>query len=85
MIAGRVQGVHYRASAQQRARLAGIVGYARNLPDGTVEVLACGDEYVLLEFIAWLWKGPSAAKVTSVAVEAVELEPDRWPPGFTTS
>ena len=44
LVAGRVQGVYYRASAQQRARAAGIAGYARNLEDGRVEVLAYGEE-----------------------------------------
>jgi acylphosphatase len=64
---------------------AGISGYARNLPDGTVEVLACGEEHAVLEFIQWLWLGPSAAKVSAVRVEAVEFESDAWPRGFTTS
>ena len=84
MVAGRVQGVYYRASAQQRAQRAGIVGYARNVPDGTVEVLVCGDETVVQDFIAWLWKGPAAAKVTDVVVEPVELQPGNWPPEFST-
>jgi acylphosphatase len=64
---------------------AGISGYARNLPDGTVEVLACGEEPAVLEFIQWLWIGPSAAKVSAVEVETVEFESGAWPRGFTTS
>jgi acylphosphatase len=85
VVKGRVQGVHYRASTQQRARQAGIVGYARNLPDGSVEVLACGDVGAIAEFVTWLWKGPSAAKVTDVMVGTIELEQDAWPTAFTTS
>ena len=85
IVSGRVQGVYYRASAQQRALQAGIVGYARNLDDGSVEVLACGEESVVLEFIDWLWIGPSAAKVVGVEVEIVELEASAWPRGFRTS
>jgi acylphosphatase len=85
VVSGRVQGVFYRASAQQRARSIGIAGHARNLPDGTVEVLACGEEAAVLEFIQWLWIGPSAAKVTDVRVDSVEFEADAWPPGFRTS
>src|SRR5580698_8889660 len=84
-VAGRVQGVYYRGSAQQRARQGGIVGWARNLPDGSVEVQACGEEPAVRDFIEWLWQGPSAAKVTSVVVETLQLEPDGWPSGFTTS
>lgn len=85
VVSGRVHGVFYRASAQQRALGAGISGYARNLPDGTVEVLACGEEATVLEFIQWLWQGPSAAKVGDVRVEALEVDSDAWPRDFTKS
>ena len=44
LVGGRVQGVFYRATAARRARELGIHGHARNLPDGRVEVLACGHE-----------------------------------------
>jgi len=79
LVSGRVQGVYYRASAQQRARTAGITGHARNLADGRVEVLAYGEERVVSEFIEWLWIGPSAAKVTGVIVEVVEVVSMRAP------
>ena len=85
LVSGRVQGVYYRASAQQRARAAGIAGHARNLADGRVEVLACGEERLVLEFIDWLWIGPSAAKVTDVIVETIELHPAQLPPDFRTA
>jgi acylphosphatase len=85
LVSGRVQGVYYRASAQQRARAAGIGGHARNLEDGRVEVLACGEERLVLEFIDWLRIGPSAAKVTEVIVEHVELHPAQLPPDFRTA
>lgn len=84
VVSGRVQGVYYRASAQQRARQAGVVGHARNLIDGTVEVLVCGEERAVLEFIEWLWIGPSAAKVADIAIEAVEVEALEWPGSFRT-
>ena len=85
LVSGRVQGVYYRASAQQRARAAGIAGHARNLEDGRVEVLAYGDERLVLEFIDWLWVGPSAAKVTQVIVEVIELHPELRPVDFRTA
>jgi acylphosphatase len=73
LIAGRVQGVYYRATAARRAHELGIRGYARNLPDGRVEVLACGDDAAVSAFVKWLWIGSSASKVTSVEVsEAVD-------------
>lgn len=81
-VSGRVQGVYYRGSAQARARELGITGYARNLSDGRVEVLACGDLAVISTFIEWLWVGPTAAHVT--AVEIVEHEPPDWPTRFAT-
>jgi acylphosphatase len=68
LVGGRVQGVFYRATAARRAQELGIGGYARNLPDGSVEVLACGDEQAVSAFVSWLWIGSSASKVTSVEV-----------------
>jgi acylphosphatase len=67
-VGGRVQGVFYRATAARRAHELRISGYARNLEDGRVEVLACGSAEAVEAFVAWLWVGPSAAKVTSVEV-----------------
>ncbi len=71
-VTGRVQGVFFRATARERARALGLRGYARNLPDGRVEVLACGPEPALDEFCAWLWEGPPAARVEDVQCTAVE-------------
>ena len=65
-VAGRVQGVWYRGSTQRQALALGITGYARNLPDGRVEVLACGEATALQQLRDWLWQGPAAAEVTDV-------------------
>lgn len=73
-VAGRVQGVFYRASARQKALELGCRGYARNLPDGRVEVLAVGDPQAVHALIEWLWRGPPAAHVTAVNVLEVVLE-----------
>ena len=73
-VSGRVHGVYYRATAAQRARQLGVRGYARNLADGRVEILACGDAQAVAQFVGWLWIGSSASKVTSV--EVVEAAPD---------
>jgi acylphosphatase len=67
-ILGRVQGVFYRASARARARALGLTGYARNLDDGAVEVVAEGDEASLEQFVVWCRAGPPAARVTRVEV-----------------
>ena len=84
LVSGRVQGVYYRASAAERARAAGITGHARNLPDGRVEVLACGTHEAVSRFIAWLWIGPTAAKVADVVAESIELDAAELPDRFRT-
>ena len=73
-VAGRVQGVFYRGTAARRAQELSIRGYARNLPDGRVEVLACGEDEAVEAFVSWLWTGSTASKVTSVDV--VDVHPD---------
>jgi acylphosphatase len=84
VVSGRVQGVFYRATAAQKARELGIRGYARNLADGRVEVLACGEEEAVRQFIDWLWVGSSASKVTAVETGEAQLEADQLPEGFRT-
>ncbi len=84
LVRGRVQGVYYRGSAARRAGELGVRGHARNLPDGQVEVLACGPAAAVEAFIAWLWIGSGAARVTAVEVTELDLPRERWPAGFTT-
>jgi acylphosphatase len=85
VVAGRVQGVFYRATAARRAGELAIRGYARNRADGTVEVLACGEEDALQVFVAWLWTGSSASKVTSVEVTELPPQGVHVPADFRTS
>lgn len=73
-VSGRVQGVFYRASTVSKARKLGVDGYARNLPDGRVEVLACGEPQAVDALAQWLWTGSSASKVTDVRVEGLDTE-----------
>jgi acylphosphatase len=81
VVGGRVQGVYYRATAARRAQELGIRGHARNLADGRVELLACGDRDAVQAFVSWLWIGSSGCKVTSV--EANEASADAaLPAGF---
>jgi acylphosphatase len=84
LVSGRVQGVFYRATTAHRARELGIRGYATNLPDGRVEVLACGDAKVVDEFVKWLWIGSTASKVTAVEVEELDPKSIQLPDGFRT-
>lgn len=72
MVAGKVQGVFYRASAAQKANELKIGGWVRNRSDGMVEILAEGEENLLHEFINWCHKGPSGAQVDRVNIQWVK-------------
>ena len=85
LVAGRVQGVFYRGTAARRAQELGIRGHARNLADGRVEVLACGDEEAVRIFVSWLWTGSTASKVTSVDVIDVSSDSVQVAAVFQTS
>jgi acylphosphatase len=86
LVAGRVQGVFYRASTRQRALELGVLGFARNLADGRVEVLACGEPGAVQALCDWLWQGSPASRVTSVEVEVVDTAGlARRPEDFRTS
>ena len=80
---GLVQGVGFRYSTQQQAKSQGLKGYARNLDDGSVEVLAYGEENDVEALIAWLKAGgPRSAKVEKVLAEP--FQPREIPGGFST-
>jgi acylphosphatase len=75
LVGGLVQGVFFRASTREQAMRLGVSGYARNLPDGRVEVLACGEPQAVAELKAWLRVGPTRAEVTEVACEPLDYRP----------
>ncbi len=62
-VSGHVQGVFFRASTRERAQQLGVTGYAMNLPDGRVEVIACGMDEQLDALSDWLQQGPPQAVV----------------------
>lgn len=72
LVGGRVQGVFFRASAREQALRLGVTGYARNLPDGQVEVLVCGEPQAVSQIRDWLRVGPPQASVKVVACEALD-------------
>ncbi len=73
---GMVQGVGFRYSTQHEAQKLGLTGYVRNMDDGSVEVLACGDEQQVEQLIDWLKAGgPRSARVDKVLTEP--HQPDR--------
>jgi acylphosphatase len=72
-ISGRVQGVFFRASTRNQAQRLGLRGWAVNLPDGRVEVLAVGAAAAVQQLGEWLHDGPPAAQV--LAVETAPADP----------
>jgi acylphosphatase len=69
IVSGRVQGVFFRAATAEQARALGIVGYARNRDDGTVEIVAEGDRKALEKLAAFARRGPTSARVEDVRIE----------------
>lgn len=76
-VTGRVQGVYFRASTEQRARGLGLTGWVRNLPDGSVEVEAQGADQDVAALIDWCHEGPAYARVARVDVRDVDVTDDR--------
>ena len=75
-VSGIVQGVGYRYFAMRMAQRLGLSGYARNLPDGRVEVYAVASPSKLGEFRKELERGPQGASVAAVAEEEAPLNPE---------
>ncbi|MCO6440252.1 MAG: acylphosphatase [Nitrococcus mobilis] len=69
-VSGKVQGVFYRVSTHEQAVRLGLRGYVRNLPDGRVEVLACGETRAIEALVEWLRRGPPQSRVTALEVES---------------
>lgn len=78
-ISGRVQGVWFRESMRQEAQKQGATGWVRNLPDGRVEAMVCGEPRVLDKMLKWVKRGPPLAKVAEIEADPV---PDQAFDGF---
>jgi len=74
IVKGRVQGVFYRQSAQEKATALGITGTVRNLPDKSVQIIATGTKGQLDTLLAWCRQGPPRAAVKSAEAEEEELQ-----------
>ena len=72
VVSGKVQGVFFRASTRAQAQRLGLRGYAKNLSDGRVEVLAVGAVDALEQLARWLQHGPPRAWVDAVECHDVE-------------
>lgn len=74
IVKGKVQGVFFRASAQEAAEECGVTGWVRNTEEGDVELMASGSNEALKRFVEWCRKGPRRAVVSDVVVEQKEEE-----------
>lgn len=74
IVKGKVQGVFFRASAQEAAVECGVKGWVRNTEEGDVELMATGSEEALQRFVTWCRQGPRRAVVEDVVVERKEEE-----------
>ena len=75
---GRVQGVAFRAYTADEARRAGVAGWVRNRPDGSVEAAFEGARSAVDALLAFVRRGPRAARVASVEVFEEPLAGDQW-------
>jgi acylphosphatase len=73
-ISGKVQGVFFRATAKEIARLHGISGWIKNTYDNKVEALITGKSEDIDKFISWCRQGPEKAYVENVAVTDTHLQ-----------
>jgi acylphosphatase len=70
VVSGWVQGVGFRYETRERARLLGLAGSARNLPDGQVEVVVEGPSTACAELVAWLRSPDAPGRVKEVNVRS---------------
>jgi len=68
VISGRVQGVWFRASTREVAQRLGIIGWVRNMPDGSVETHIQGDDNAVEQMLDWCRQGPPGARVDYVDI-----------------
>lgn len=68
VVRGRVQGVYYRESCRREADRLGVAGWARNLPNGAVEVVIEGEPEAVENLVRWCRHGPPHALVSAVDV-----------------
>ncbi len=79
-VSGKVQGVFFRSSTEEKAQEIGVTGWVRNLADGRVEAIFEGEQKKVEELVHWCKKGPQYA-----VVDSVEVIPENYKgefPGF---
>ncbi len=73
-VQGMVQGVFFRVKTRQKAKVLGVSGWVKNLPDGRVEVVFEGEKEKVEQIIEWIKKGPLFSRVDDVKVDFEEYK-----------
>ena len=73
-VSGKVQGVFFRDNAQRKAQTLSLSGWIKNLDNGDVELIACGERDPIMVLTDWLWQGPDLAEVSNVHWEEIPWE-----------
>ncbi|TMI63494.1 MAG: acylphosphatase [Bacteroidetes bacterium] len=74
IVKGKVQGVYYRQSTREQARILQITGTVKNLEDGSVEIIATGTSEQLKQLTTWCRQGPSRAVVADLIITPLSLQ-----------
>lgn len=74
VVSGKVQGVYYRASTREVARQLGLTGWVKNMSNGDVEAITCGESADLDALQKWMQTGPDGASVTALQASEVEMQ-----------
>lgn len=73
-ITGKVQGVYFRQSTLEEAIKLGLTGTVRNLPNGEVEIIATGEDFLLEKLVDWCRTGPRRAQVNAVTAKTITVQ-----------
>ncbi|EGU39535.1 acylphosphatase [Vibrio ichthyoenteri ATCC 700023] len=73
-VCGRVQGVGFRYSTAYHGLKLGVTGYAKNLYNGDVEVVVCGNEEQISSMEQYLQQGPRSARVDELSKEEADFK-----------
>lgn len=74
IVFGRVQGVGFRYATLKQAEKLSINGQVQNLEDGSVSIIASGNEENMIQFKSWCKRGPLAASVENTEVKSLEVQ-----------
>ena len=74
LVYGRVQGIGYRNFVKKYAKMLGLKGYVRNLPENRVEAVFCGDKSDIEKMIEIMKKNHPLAEVKDIKVEKIDIE-----------